>query len=80
MDILLVLNIALDTVLRDEELDFIKKYIKTGVTLITVYIGIFVIAYTGVLNGKKAMGSRALVLIILKKKFPKVEWLEKRWV
>lgn len=80
LDILLVPGTDPNTVPREEELDFMRKHVEAGVTLMTVCTGIFVAAYAGVLDGKKATGSRALVSMILKKKFPKVEWSEKRWV
>ena len=50
-----------------------RKYIKTGVTLIIIYISIFVVVYARVLDRKKMTGLWVLVLMILKKKFLKVE-------
>ena len=80
LDILLVPGTDPNTVPREEELDFMRKHVEAGVTLMTVCTGSFVAAYAGVLDGKKATGPRALVSMILKKKFLKVEWSEKRWV
>ncbi|OCL03526.1 PfpI endopeptidase-like protein [Glonium stellatum] len=79
LDILLIPGPDPNMIPREEELEFVRKHVAAGVTLMTVCTGVFVAGYSGVLDGKKVTGPRQIVSMMLKK-FPKAEWSEKRWV
>ncbi|PSN72221.1 ThiJ/PfpI family protein [Corynespora cassiicola Philippines] len=63
----------------EEVLEFVRKQVSAGVDLITVCTGGFVAGYAGVLDGKVATGTRG-VMDLLEKEFPKVKWVDKRYV
>ena len=57
---------------------FIRDHFDTGCVIMSVCTGIFPLAASGVLTGKKATGPRAL-LSELRKKYPNTVWSDKRW-
>lgn len=57
---------------------FIRNHFDTGCVIMSVCTGIFPLAASGVLKGKKATGPRAL-LSGLRKKYPETVWSDKRW-
>ncbi|KAI5118497.1 hypothetical protein M0805_003997 [Coniferiporia weirii] len=60
------------------ELDFIHKKFSEVRVLMPICTGVFPIVYSGVLKGRRATGPRML-LPLLKKIAPDVQWTEKRW-
>ena len=58
--------------------DFIRSHADTASAIMMVCTGIFPAASTGILNGRRATGPRALVSG-LRKKYPETTWEEKRW-
>lgn len=62
-----------------EVLEFVRRHVEAGVTLLTVCTGVMVAGYAGVLDGKRASGPRPLIDMILTKKFKEVKWEDKRW-
>lgn len=64
---------------EEEVLDFVRKHVDKGVDLLTICSGAFVAGYAGVLDGKRATGTRG-VQDMLTKSFPKVKWVDKRYI
>lgn len=66
--------------LRPDEsvLQFVRGHVAAGTELFTICSGVFVAAYAGVLDGKRATGTRG-VMDMLKRDFPQVNWVEKRY-
>lgn len=62
----------------EDVLRFVRSHVEAGVELMTICSGVFVAAYAGLLDGKKATGPRG-VLDMLEKDFPNVEWVDKRY-
>ena len=58
--------------------EYIRSHVGTAEAIMTVCTGIYPAAHSGILEGKKATGPRALVPD-LRKKFPDTQWVEKRW-
>ncbi|KAF2742348.1 class I glutamine amidotransferase-like protein [Sporormia fimetaria CBS 119925] len=63
---------------EEEVLEFVKRHVEKGVELMTVCSGVFVAGYAGVLDGRKATGTRG-VMNMLEKEFPNVTWVDKRY-
>lgn len=63
----------------EEVLEFVRGHVEKGAELVTICSGVFVAAYAGVLDGKTATGTRG-VQDMLEKDFPKVNWVDKRYV
>lgn len=63
----------------EDVLRFVRSHVEAGVELMTICSGVFVAAYAGVLDGKKATGTRG-VMDMLEREFPKVEWVDKRYM
>lgn len=63
----------------ESERGFIRAHHDAGADILTVCTGILVAGHAGVLDGKNVTGPRGL-MALLKKKFPKALWVEKRWV
>ncbi|KAF2276606.1 class I glutamine amidotransferase-like protein [Westerdykella ornata] len=59
-------------------LQFVRDHVAKGTELFTVCSGVFVAGYAGVLDGKRATGTRG-VMDILQTEFPKVHWVDKRY-
>ena len=57
---------------------FIKNHFDAQCVIMSVCTGIFPLAASGVLKGRKATGPRAL-LSELRKKYPETAWSDKRW-
>ncbi|KAF2732901.1 class I glutamine amidotransferase-like protein [Polyplosphaeria fusca] len=79
LDILLIPGPPPRTKPEEEVLDFVRSHVKAGVELLTICTGIWVAGYAGVLDGKRATGSRG-VMDMLQKDFPAVKWEDKRYV
>lgn len=58
---------------------FIRGHVEKGVDLLTICSGAFVAGYAGVLDGKRATGTRG-VQDLLEKSFAKVKWEDKRYI
>ena len=63
----------------EESLVFLKEAAKQTKTILTTCTGAMWLAKAGVLDGKKATTNRMFVETA-KQIFPKVEWLDQRWV
>jgi putative intracellular protease/amidase len=63
----------------DESLVFLREAAKQTKTILTTCTGGMWLAKAGVLDGKKATTNRMLIGTA-KQAFPKVEWLDQRWV
>jgi hypothetical protein len=59
--------------------EFIRNHVDHGAVVMSVCTGIFSLAASGVLNGKKATGPRG-ILTGLRTRFGEVEWVERRWM
>ncbi|PVH99910.1 ThiJ/PfpI family protein [Periconia macrospinosa] len=64
---------------EQEVLDFVRAHVEKGVELLTICSGVYVAAYAGVLDGKRATGTRG-IQDHLDKEFPKVHWQDARYV
>ncbi|KAF2020293.1 class I glutamine amidotransferase-like protein [Aaosphaeria arxii CBS 175.79] len=64
---------------EEEVLDFVRAHVESGVELLTICTGVFVAAFAGVLNGKRATGTRG-VKGLLEESFKEVKWEDKRYV
>jgi transcriptional regulator GlxA family with amidase domain len=64
---------------KEESLTFLREASTQTKTILTTCTGALWLAKSGVLDGKKATTNRVM-LDIAKKMFPKVEWLDQRWV
>ncbi|KAF2008094.1 class I glutamine amidotransferase-like protein [Amniculicola lignicola CBS 123094] len=63
---------------EDEVLEFVRGHVGAGVDLLTVCTGVFVAGFAGVLEGKRATGTRG-VMDVLGKTFPGVKWVDRRY-
>ncbi|KAF1999605.1 class I glutamine amidotransferase-like protein [Amniculicola lignicola CBS 123094] len=63
----------------EESLEYLRKAAKETKTILTTCTGGMWLARSGVLDGKKATTNRMLVESA-RGAFPKVEWVEQRWV
>ncbi|KAK4500166.1 hypothetical protein PRZ48_008352 [Zasmidium cellare] len=79
LDVLMVPGPEPRYVPSEEERGFIKAHFEKGAVILSVCTGIFAVAYSNILENQTATGPRGL-LGDLKKKFPKTNWVEKRWV
>lgn len=64
---------------EEEVLQFVRAHVESGVDLLTICSGVFVAGYAGVLDGKRATGTRG-VQDMLEKDFPRVKWEDKRYI
>jgi putative intracellular protease/amidase len=64
---------------KDASLKFLREASKQTKVILTTCTGAMWLAKAGVLDGKKATTNRVM-LEPSKKMFPKVEWLDQRWV
>jgi transcriptional regulator GlxA family with amidase domain len=78
LDILLLGGPDPSTV-KEESLTFLREASTQTKVILTTCTGAMWLAKSGVLDGKKATTNRVM-LDISKKMFPKVEWLDQRWV
>ena len=63
-----------------DDLEFVKSHGEHGTTVLAICTGTLVAAQSGIVDGRKASGPRALVPD-LRKKFPNVQWdIDRRWV
>ena len=79
LDILMIPGPDPAFVASQKVLHFLSDHSKHGTTIMTVCTGIFVAGSSGILDGKRVTGPRAL-LSKLKDRFPKASWEDKRWV
>lgn len=63
----------------EESLTFLREAVKKTKVVLTTCTGGMWLARSGALDGKKATTNRIL-LAAAKETFPKVEWLDQRWV
>ncbi|KAF2012405.1 DJ-1/PfpI family protein [Aaosphaeria arxii CBS 175.79] len=66
---------------RPEEavLEYVRSQEQSGATILAFCTGVFVLAYSGVLDNKDATGPRSM-LDHMRTSFPKVRWQEKRYM
>jgi transcriptional regulator GlxA family with amidase domain len=80
LDILLIGGPAQDFKLAPEYAEFIRRHVAAGKLLFTTCTGSFVVASTGVLDGKNATVNN-VEYEYFKKRYPQVKWTrEKKWV
>jgi len=86
LDIILVPGASPSDLFEEEVYEFVRGHVAwkgldgKQVDVLSVCTGCFVLAYAGVLKGKKSSGPRALVPT-LQKKFPETKWVDdRRWV
>ena len=58
---------------------FLKGHADHGTTILSICTGIIPAGRSGILNGKRVTGPRAL-LPTLRKQFPEAKWEDKRWM
>ncbi len=79
LDILLIPGPEPSFQISPELKSFVQNHFASEkTTVMTVCTGVLVAAQSGVLDGKKATGPRAM-LLELRDKFKDVEWVDKRW-
>lgn len=79
LDTLLIPGPDPNLVPDDQYLDFIRAHDKAGQTdILVICTGSYAAGYAGILDGKRVSGPRGL-LPELKKKFPKVNYVERRY-
>lgn len=64
---------------KEESLTFLREASRQTKVILTTCTGAMWVAKAGVLDGKKATTNR-LMLDVANQMFPKVEWLDQRWV